>query len=231
MSDAENTLASIPDPGRWDEYYQWFEDLERAARTLTGDASDSLTSVSGSDLALPTNPVGSFGLERYRRFLGAILAADWLTYEAPDDRADFPRLSFVTSRFPIGFRAWFATQEGRTIPVGYSGWYPIDAPTFSRLEHNDPPWEDRAVVPLTATSKQNFLYLFNYSILPAFRRGNGSRRLLGALADEIASIDVAGIAAITVSDDGCRVASRFGMTFKKFITVGTSPEQIWTMRR
>lgn len=231
MRDMDTILKSIPDPGHWDEYQQWFEGLERVAPTLSTDAADSLVDVSGGNLSVPANPVGRFGVERFRRFLGAILAADWLTYAAPDDRADFLRLGFVIDRFPEGFRAWFVADGGRWIPVGYSGWYPIDAPTFLRLETNNPPWRDRAVVPLTHVAEGDFLYLFNYSILPAFRRGTGSRRLLRALADEIKPVASAGLAAITVSDDGCRVAANFGLTFKKPITVGRSPEQIWTSRR
>ncbi len=222
-------LSCVPDPGAWDRYARWFEDVERGAHAYdVREQEDRLVSVAGADLAFPQNPQGRFGIERFRRFLGALLAADWLTYAAPDDRANLLRLGFVLERFPEGFRAWFAPFEGGWIPVGYSGWYPIDEPTFQRLETNDPPWRDRAIVPMTSVSAGDFLYLFNYSILPQLRRGEGSRKLLGALSEAILPVQSRGIAAITVSEDGSRVARRFELSFRHEIRVGASREEIWT---
>lgn len=228
MERVDEILDMVPDLGRWDEYARWFDDLERRTehRYLTA-SHEHLVSVSGSDLGLPTEPTGRFGSERFRRFLGAVLAADWLTYEAPDDRANVLRLAFVLDRFPEGFRTWFSKENAGWTPIGYSGWYPIDSATYERLRTNAPPWRDRAIVPMTSLSKGDFLYLFNYSILPAFRKGIGSRRLIQCLASEVGMVGSRGMAAITVSDDGARVARRFGLSHRHEIQVGFSLEQIW----
>jgi hypothetical protein len=222
----EDPLEHTPDPGLWNDYVAWFETLRSRAGSIPSDAE--LRPVEGTRFAAPTNPYGCFASADFRRFLGATLAADWLTYQAPDDRATLPRLVFVLERFPKGFRTWFArTHDARWLPVGYSAWYPIDAPTFDRFVKNEPPWRDRAVVPLTQEKTGDHLYLFNYSILPQFRRGAGSRELLQHLAADLALCKSNGLVAITVSDDGARVAHRFGLSHRHEIVVGDSREQIW----
>lgn len=224
----DEILNSIPDPGCWEEYARWFEMLERtASHEVAAELGPSLVSISGGDLALAADPRGRFGDQRFRRFLGAVLAADWLTYTAPDDRANLLRLGFVLDRFPAGFRVWFAASKGGWLPVGYSAWYPIDELTYQRFKTNHPPWRDRAVVPMTDTSEGDYLYLFNYSVLPAFRKGEGSRRLIRQLAAEVAPVGSRGMVAITVSDDGSRVATRFGLRFRHSIQVGASREEVW----
>lgn len=232
MQHDDDILSSVPDVGRWDEYVTWFGDLERRAdQGLAAVSAAPLASMGGADLGLSEDPSGRFGIERFRRFLGAVLAADWLTYKAPDDRANLLRLAFVLDRFPKGFRVWFLETETGWMPVGYSGWYPIDHLTYERLEKNNPPWRDRAIVPMTSLSEGDFLYLFNYSILPTFRKGDGSRRLIKTLASEVSVVNSKGMAAITVSDDGSRVAGAFGLSKRSDILVGESPEQIWTSNR
>ena len=58
----------------------------------------------------------------------------------------------------------------------------------------------------------SFLYVFNYSVVPALRGTAMAARLLKALADDIARTPHRGLAALTVSPEGERVAARFGMT-------------------
>jgi len=227
--DVDRILSSIVDPGQWEAYASWFASLEARAASLTADVpGEALIAVRGDDLALPVDPVGRFGVDRFRRFLGAVLAADWLTYAAPDDRANILRLGFVIDRFPQGFRVWFLATNAGWLPVGYSGWYPIDAATYRRLVTNDPPISDRAFVPLTSADSDGYIYIFNYSILPPFRDGVGSRRLLRRLNEEMCAVAPRGMAAITVSPEGAAVAARFGLTFRHTIKVGESFEDIWT---
>lgn len=224
----DDILNAIPDPGHWEAYASWFAELEhRAAVACLREQGPNLVSVGGGELELPTDPCGRFHVARYRRFLGALLAADWLTYTAPDDRVNLLRLGFALDRFPEGFRVWFASDASVWMPVGYSGWYPIDAPTFERFKTNKPPWRDRAVVPMTTASRGDFLFLFNYSILPSLRRAEGSRRLLRQLALEIEPVHSRGMVAITVSNDGSRVAQHFGLSYRYPIQVGESSEEIW----
>lgn len=224
----DDILGSIPDPGTWNAYARWFDVLEQRVPDLPlAEQGERLVSVGGGDLGLPADPRGRFGVERFRRFLGAVLASDWLAYAAPDDRVNVLRLGFVLDRFPEGFRVWFARDGSEHVPVGYSAWYPIDAPTYERFMTNNPPWRDRAVVPMTAATTGDFLYLFNYSILPALRRGAGSRSLLVRLAEEVTAVRSRGMVAITVSDDGSRVAKRFNLSYAYPIQVGRSREEVW----
>lgn len=219
-------LRQIPDPGQWDTYATWFETLATGTSRIPGDAV--LLSVSGAEVATASGIYGRFGSENFRRFLGAILAADWLTYEVASDRVDLPRLVFVLDRFPDGFRAWFARADDDSwLPIGYSAWYPIDHATYGRFVNNDPPWRDRAVVPIKSQTHGDYAYLFNYSVLPQFRRGAGSRGLLESLRTDLTKLRSRGLVAITVSDDGARVARRFGLTRRHEIEVDAAREEIW----
>ena len=47
------------------------------------------------------------------------------------------------------------------------------------------------------------------------------------LAEDVARVSPRGMVAITVSDDGSRVARRFGLERRGEITVGESREEIW----
>ncbi len=228
FTDDARLLHQVEDPGAWDAWARWYDALERRAWELTESAAEGpLVSLEGAALALDTLPGERFRDERFRRFLGAVLAADWLTYASPDERVAFGQLCFTLDRFPSGFRVWFARLEGSVVPVGYSAWHPIDAATWRRFETHDPPWHDRALVSLTRAQEGDYLYLFNYSVLAPWRRGEGSRALLRGLAQDVAKVSPRGMVAITVSDDGSRVARRFGLARRGEITVGASREEVW----
>lgn len=224
----DRLLHELEDPGAWDAWARWYDALERRARGLTESAAEiPLVSLDGAALALDPIAGERFRDERFRRFLGAVLAADWLTYASPDERVAFGQLCFTLDRFPSGFRVWFARVEGALMPVGYSAWHPIDVATWRRFETHDPPWRDRALVSLTRAQEGDYLYLFNYSVLAPWRRGEGSRALLRGLAQDVAKVSPRGLVAITVSGDGARVAGRFGLAPRGEITVGESREEIW----
>lgn len=224
----DRLLHQVEDAGAWDAWARWYDALERRARGLTESAAEiPLVSLDGAALALDPIAGERFRDERFRRFLGAVLAADWLTYASPDERVAFGQLCFTLDRFPSGFRVWFARVEGALMPVGYSAWHPIDVATWRRFETHDPPWRDRALVSLTRAQEGDYLYLFNYSVLAPWRRGEGSRALLRGLAQDVAKVSPRGLVAITVSGDGARVAGRFGLAPRGEITVGESREEIW----
>jgi len=146
-----------------------------------------------------------------RRDETALLLADWACYEGTD-RVTLARLRVALAAFPQGFRSWWLHYpEDGWQPVGYSGWHPISEATFRHLE-SEGGSSDRTVAPLKETPRaSSYLYLFNYSVIPALRGGEVARQLLSHLGKEIRSAAPRALAAITVSKDGARVAQRFGL--------------------
>lgn len=149
-----------------------------------------------------------------RKFILATLLADWACYARDEHRDALPHLRHVIATFPWGFRLWMhRTGAGRRMPVGYSGWHPIDEATFRLLRDSPERLTDRrAIKPLAALAKaQNHVYIFNCSIIGALRKTETSRGLMRALAADIGGLPPSGLAAVAVSPDGRRVLARFGL--------------------
>ncbi len=148
--------------------------------------------------------------EQLRHFT-AVLLADWACYVAPADKVTPERLRQAMDTFPQGFRSWWIRSPDRDwLPVGYSGWYPVSKETFSLLEQGALS-AGRSVPAISLAEEGALLYLFNYSVLPPLRGSEVARRLVRGLADEVNALQPRGVAALTVSSDGARVAQRFGM--------------------
>ncbi len=165
-------------------------------------------------------------------FVAALYLADVASYPRPVNQVDLAHLHHVVRVFPRGFRLWSAEIPGAgRLPVGYSGWYPIAAATFARLEHEAASMRDRAVPPLAAVEPGGgFVYLFNYSVVPQLRGTSAARRLMQAYAGDVDAVGACGMAAITVSGDGERVAGRFGMRRTGTIVVEGCEEGVFTRR-
>lgn len=197
-------ILGPPDLSRWLE--------ERLA--LLGAAAAG--SVAGAGMRAVDAAAAGAGVHG-PRLLPALLLCDWACYPRPQDRVEPGRLREVVEAFPAGFRAYFArfaaAGDPGWLPVGYSGWFPIAEETFRLFRAGSPRLADRRRIrPLSSLSPQgDFLYLFNYSVLPALRGTACARRLLGELGIEIGRTAIRGLCAITVSEDGARVARRFGM--------------------
>lgn len=154
------------------------------------------------------------GAQEREQHLSALMLADWRSYTAPDDRVSYPRLRRAAQGFPEGFRSWWLPFAGdHWEPVGYSGWHPISSATFEALEHSTSA-EDRDVPPEQTRGTEPLVYLFNYSVAPFLRGSETARRLLRALKLDIKACKPQGLAAITVSADGERVARRWGLARK-----------------
>jgi hypothetical protein len=175
------------------------------------------------------SPLGPYSSPQWRKFSLAAFVSDWACYEQPADRADFPRLLSVIAAFPAGFRVWMCRLGPAFVPVGYAGWYPISRTVFDLLETKPQTITHRGVmVPLrTVDAAQNYIYLFNYSIIPQLRRTAHSKTLLATLAQDLSSVPVAGAAAVTVSPDGARVAERFGLTRTGAMLFENEPEDVY----
>lgn len=225
-------LESVPDPFATAEVGRRVDELLSAASAFADAAEAPFAALDLAAVAEPSGPLGRDGNPAWRRAVFATLLADWASYEAPVDRAEFPRLAFVANRFPAGFRVWFAGRAGEWLPVGYTGWYPIEEYAFDRLFRGTPALRDRMFVPLTsAPASGGFLYLFNYSAARPFRKSRLTRELLTSYASDVEAQRARGLSAITVSPDGVRVASRFGLAKTGEFEIDGAVEYLYAVRR
>lgn len=84
--------------------------------------------------------------------------------------------------------------------------------------------------PAPLSPQGSFIYLFNYSIIPALRGTAHSRTLIKNYASELNAIPSLGLAAVTVSADGARIARKFGLTERGSMTHDGEPEQVYAAR-
>lgn len=192
------------------------------------------------------NLFGLYSSADWRRFVLAVFLADAVSYPRSEDQVSFERLAFVMHRFPQGFKVWwspFSDSAGQEVwwPVGYTGWYPMLESVFNTFEKNPESLVDRTVIPCPRTegdrtksqfapAEKLFLYLFNYSVAPAFKKTQLSKRLMKDYSTLIHSKNAQGLACITVSDDGARIANRFGMLHSGNFKSGTTLEGVYTKR-
>ena len=198
---------------------------DEIARTFTA-ITDEPTSTRG--------PLGRYGDARWRGLVGAAFVADLACYAAPSDQVSFDRLVDAMRVFPSGFRLWGAQIGGAGsawVPLGYSGVHPISEATFARIERGAVSLAGPAIAALPAVEEGgSFLYLFNYSVVPALRGTWMAACLLKALADDVARLPHRGLAALTVSRDGERVAERFGMAARGHIEGAAAHDTVFTCR-
>ena len=229
-------LAALPD---WDRLGPGLEAwrVDRLERLAMLDPAPALlatlcsTGLAGSE---DCGPLGPFASPRWRKLALATWVADHACYPAPADRVDLGRLLHVLQAFPQGFRLWWVRDPAAGwLPVGYSGWHPIPGALFELLCRSPAELGDRgALAPLSALDERggSYICLFNYSIVPPLQHGPGSRRLLAALAADLARIRLRGLAALTVSPAGARVASRFGLQPVGELVVAGSRETAYAVR-
>ncbi len=166
----------------------------------------------------------------WHRFLEAALVADFVCYSKSTDRAEYNRLSKVIQSFPQGFTVYFATcADDTTIPVGYTGWYPISENVFSILYHTPSNIKHRGFMQALPELSQhgNYIYLFNYSIIPSLRGTAQSKQLIKNYAADLKNIAVKGMGAVTVSPDGMRVAEKFGLSYRGDMTHDGVAEKVF----
>lgn len=161
-------------------------------------------------------------------FIKGALAADWACYTTPEDQVDEPRLRAVIAAFPGGFRLYM--KDGA--PVGYTGWYPIARDVFDRLHERPQELTHRGqIMPLPELSPGgDYLYLFNYSIIDALHKTPESKTMIQDFARSVLSTPHRGLAAVTVSPGGARVAEKFGMAYRGDMTHDGVPEGVYTLR-
>lgn len=221
--------ALLEIPGDWADADAWLEARLATLKHLALSASSMepvLYEEESGDV------FGRYGRRRWRSFVLGTFLADLACYPEPVDQVGFERLAYVVHVFPRGFRLWGCEVPGiGWLPVGYSGWYPIAATSFELLEQKASSLRDRMVVPLPEVEPGgSFVYVFNFSIVPELRGTPASKRLVRALADDLAAAQPRGLAAITVSPEGARVVERFGMKRTGTLVIGGCEEQVFTSR-
>jgi hypothetical protein len=227
-------LQSVPDLNDWAGVSAWVErTLDKIVKCDFATAADSFQMVTFPGDAMIDPVLGPYGSADWRRFALSVFLADWACYTHPADRGDFARLMSIVAAFPQGFRVYFANlNDGTPVPVGYTGWYPITADMFNVLHDRPHQITHRGfMVPLKELAAQdNYIYLFNYSIIDQLRKTAQSSQLIKGMVDQIKSVAYKGLGAVTVSEDGIRIAEQFGMRFKGDITHDGETESAYCLR-
>jgi len=226
-------LKEVPNLNCWKEAQEWIQEGQNLVAQLTSKAilEEEILSIDWSDINQQREfPFGLYHSEKWRQFVLATFLADLVSYTIPVDQVNFERLAFVMHLFPQGFRTWWIKlQNNLWWPVGYTGWYPMLENAYALFERSPEKLKDRMVIPNTHASDQPpYLYLFNYSVAPALKKSRLSKNLIKQYVHEIGNQKARGLACITVSEDGKRLADRLGMCCTGHLILDGSIEDVYT---
>lgn len=168
------------------------------------------------------------------QFISMTLLADWTSYAPPlyslADRCAFERMNRVVRSFGEGFRLLlYRLDDGTSVPVGYTGWYPISREIFLQLERQPEKLTDRGLVKPIALDTDIYVYLFNFSVVQPLRHTRASKMLLSALKADLEEYNKKGLACVTVSEDGKRISHRYGMDVSGEMTHMGEAEEVYTI--
>jgi hypothetical protein len=226
-------LLAVPGAGDAPAVEAWLDARRAFLRDLRpSDAGAASVEPLTHTAAAPPGPLGRHADPRWRAFVLGTFLADLASYPEPVDQVDLARLLYLMHVFPRGFRLWGAeAPDLGWVPVGYSGWYPIAETSFARLAQPVPSLRDRLVPALPEVAPGgSFLHVFNFSVVRALRGTVASKRLVRALAADLAGERALGLSAITVSPEGARVCARFGMERTGSLVVDGCEEGVFTRR-
>lgn len=229
MTPLSNTLLNlIPDYHDADAA-TWIQTSLKKSKAITPEmAKDAeVTSLQWENIfQRPDSPFGLHASINWRKFVLATYVADLASYEKPVDQVDFNRLLYVMNAAPGGFRVWWIKPKGQEwIPAGYTGWYPMLSTMYNVFKCAPETLVDRTVVP---TKDSKLLYLFNFSVAEQLKKTALSRALMTQFAQDIERQKAEGLACITVSEDGARIAKRFGLKQSGYLTIEGSKEGVYT---
>lgn len=228
-------LNYVPDFLDWDDAKRWIN----KGRKLIQQCSEKeilegeVFSLDWSQIEQKREfPFGLYQSKHWRKFVLATFFADIVSYIQRIDQVSFERLLFVMHAFPQGFRTWWIKlSNGSCWPVGYTGLYPMLETTFDLFKQNPEKLKDRMVVPNTHINGTNpYLYLFNFSVAPELKFSYLTKTLMKRLVEDIQAQNPAGLACITVSEDGIRIAKRFDMLYKGDLVIDGFPEGVYVKR-
>lgn len=234
-NDIEKALNQVPDFDDWNKALKWIN----KAKKLTQQSAEKdflegeIFSMEWKQIEQPWEyPFGLFSSKAWRKFVLATLCADHISYQDRDKQVDFERLLFVMHAFPQGFRTWWVKlPNGTCWPVGYTGWYPMLESAFDLFRNKPAKLKDRMVVPnIHVNGERPYLYLFNFSVAPEFKKTFLTKMLIKTFVEDIQMQNAAGLTCITVSEDGIRIAKRFDMAYKGDLIVNGNTEGIYVKR-
>lgn len=224
-----DAIQKIPDLTPWDKIGPWVSNTIK--QVANADFSSNNFKISAVTLPVtPNNMLGAYESADWRRFALGVFAADLACYTNPADQADFPRMLNVVATFPQGFRLYMAEMaNGQQLPIGYTGWYPISENIFDVLYNNPQQLTNRSMMaPLkNFEPNQSKVYLFNYSVAEALIGSPTSAKIVKDFAQSFESFPNSGMAAVTVSDHGKRVAEKFGMFYRGDMTHDGEAEGVY----
>jgi hypothetical protein len=230
-------LKSIPDSRESEpsatQIEDWLTPYKNVIRSLSIESIDWNTiQVLESPAESKVKPAPDRNADpNWRRWVLGLFLADLISYPEASDQAELHRLAAVAAAFPQGFSLYSIQISGAWWPVGYTGWYPITSQTFKILEKKAESLQNRRVTPSSLNpAEPPFLYLFNYSVASVFKKTPLSKLLMSRYAGQIKNQTPQGLAAIAVSEDGSRVAKRFGMELTGQFKVDHKVDQVFTCR-
>ncbi len=228
-----DVLKAVPDFSDWEQSRLWIKSEMQIVSHLDPEfvVKAEFRALEWKDLAQPSQPpFGLYSLENWRKFALATFMADLGSYPNPVDQVNFDRLLFVMHAFPQGFRTWWIKcQDQIWRPVGYTGWYPMFDNFYAWMKNHPELLRDRMVAPNTYGSvTRPPLYLFNFSAIPALKKSALSKALMKEFFADIQAQKARGLACITVSEDGVRIANRLGMICSGYLQIGNSTEGVYT---
>lgn len=225
-------LQDVPDFTSWEKARVWLKKGLQAVQTLSPSLMlhAEIVSMEWADIEQESDGFfGCYSSEHWRKFVLATFLADLISYPNTVDQVNFDRLLFVMHGFPQGFRIWWINISNQLwVPAGYTGWYPMNETMFELLKQSPERLRGRMVVPATEPNREkSYLYLFNYSAAPMFKHSSFSKRLMERYAEDIKDQQADGLACITVSEDGARMAIRFQMSFTGYLNSRGTTEKIY----
>lgn len=230
MNFERDLINNIPDFFHFKETLEWinkgkFLVLQKPFLIL----KEELISLEWKQINDSHDPLfGLYASINWRKFVLAVFFADIVSYMEEVEQVSFERLLFVLHRYPQGFKTWWIKIGGAYWPVGYTGWYPMSKTAYEVFKNAPDSLSDRMVVPEISTNKHPFLYLFNYSVAPQFKKTILSKILVKEFVEEIKKQEPKGLACITVSEEGEKVASQFGMRHTGNLIMDKSKEKVFT---
>lgn len=156
-----------------------------------------------------------------------IMQADWVCYQNPVDRLDYPRGLHIVTQFPQGFKVYAVEVEGDQLPIGYSGWLPITQTVFETMANTPHKLTHRGQITAEMPADSRYFYFFNVSIIEPLHKTPQSRQLLANHAAVLPQLGAKGIAAVTLSEHGIRAVTRFGMEYRGEMTHDGDSEAVY----
>jgi hypothetical protein len=223
---SKNLLNDVPDWTDWRAAEKWLAEGKREAKALCGN--ETARAVKWEEFRAKTqSSFGNYSNPIWRKFVLAIFLADLVSYPKPVDQVTFDHLALVMQKFPEGFTLWFLRGKHGWWPAGYSAWVPVHKTQFDQFLNTPHHLKDRLVSPIAGKVTHPWVYLFNYSVAPSVKGSPLSRALMMDYSAKLLSLKAKGFAAVTVSEDGARIAKRFGMKKTGYLTIQNTREAVY----